>query len=457
MDSYSRFLDTKTQLGGQSGFDPLWMPNFLFPFQQSLVEWSVRKGRAAKFADCGLGKTPMQLVWSENIARKTNKPVLILTPLAVSQQTKREADKFGIEAVVSRDGSWPATKKIVITNYERLHYFNRNDFTAVVCDESSILKNEEGVTRSAVTEFMLKIPYRLLCTATASPNDFIELGTSSEALGELGYMDMLGMFFKNDQNSLHPMHAHGKFQGKWRFKAHAEQDFWRWVCSWARAIRKPSDLGFSDDGFVLPELVVEQTVVNACRPMDGFLFNMPAVGLDEQRKERRHTVQERCEEAARKVDHSDPAVCWCHLNDEGDLLERLIPGSRQVHGRHSDDEKEELFEAFVSGQLRVLITKPVIGALGLNWQHCNHTTVFPSNSYEQYYQLVRRFWRYGQKKKVKVDVITSEGESDVLENLQRKANQADRMFASLVREMNNVMNIARSKPREGRIEVPSWL
>jgi len=240
--SYADFLHAKSQQGTGSGFAPTFLPDFLFDFQHALLDWSIRQGRSAMFADCGLGKTPMELVWAENMARKTGRNVLILTPLAVTAQMEREAEKFGIGAKVSRDG---AVHRITITNYERLHYFNPSDFAACACDESSILKSFDGKRKGEITQFMRKMEYRLLATATAAPNDYIELGTSSEALGYLGHMDMLNRFFKNDLNNS----ATGRHRGevaKWRFKGHAELPFWRWVCSWARAIRKPSDLGRPD-------------------------------------------------------------------------------------------------------------------------------------------------------------------------------------------------------------------
>lgn len=457
---YVEFLERKSQLGKMSGFPSVWIPDFLFPFQKSLIEWALLKGRAAIFADCGLGKTPMQLVWAENVRRHTNRPVLILTPLAVSGQTVREAEKFGIDCQQSRLGE--VRPNITVTNYERLHYFNPNDFSGCVCDESSILKNFDGAIKSNITDFMKKMRYRLLCTATAAPNDYIELGTSSEALGELGYMDMLGMFFKNDQNSLHP-NMNGRNSGgdgrrsKWRFKAHAERHFWRWMCSWARSIRKPSDLGFSDDTFKLPELIINNTKVEASRPMDGFLFILPAQGLDEQRQERRHTIKERCECVAEKVSGKKNSVIWCHLNDEGDLLEKLIDGSVQVSGKDSDEEKEEKFRAFETGQVSKLVIKPIIGAFGLNWQHCNHMTFFPSHSFEQYYQAVRRCWRFGQKNPVTIDLVTTEGESEVMINLKRKSEAADRMFSMLVEEMRNEMSVQRGITYPNKPVAPSWL
>ena len=451
--NYSQFLESKAQWDGNSGFEPVSVPDFLFDFQKSLVEWSVRKGRDAIFADCGMGKTPMQLVWADNIARKTNKPVLVLTPLAVGAQTMREADKFGIE---SKRTSGKVFKGINITNYEKLQHFDPADFAGAVCDESSILKNFDGVRKAEITEFMRRLPYRLLCTATSAPNDYTELGTSSEALGYLGHMDMLNRFFKNDRNNSSMGRAYGKVM-QWRFKGHAEEPFWRWVCSWARALRRPSDLGFPNDGFVLPELTEQEHIITARKNAEGMLFALPAVGMQEQREETRRTVEERCEKVASLVSTKEPALCWCHLNDEGDLLEKLIPDCVQVSGDDPDEEKEEKFLAFTSGEARVLVTKTKIGAWGLNFQHCSHITFFPSHSFEQYYQGVRRCWRFGQTKNVKVDIVCSEGLSGVMANLQRKAKAADKMFARLVAHMNQALHLERSTEFEKREEMPAWL
>jgi hypothetical protein len=462
--NYANFIERKSQLSTMSGFDPLWMPDFLFDFQKALVEWSLRKGRAAIFADCGLGKTAMQLVWADNVVRKTNQPVLILTPLAVSHQTLMEATKFGIEAKRSYLGPH---RGIVITNYERLHHLDPNDFAGCVCDESSILKSFDGERRQQITEFMRKLPYRLLCTATAAPNDYIELGTSSEALGELGYTDMLTKFFKNDQNTIKPMSfqnkrgasgiEQGEEAGKWRFKGHAEVPFWSWVCSWARAVRRPSDLGFSDDRFVLPELIERDHLIEFDKPADGMLFSLPAVGLAEQRDERRRTIVERCEKAASLINGHHAALAWCHLNDEGDLLTKLIKGASQVSGDDADEAKEEKFLAFIKGEIRVLVTKQRIAGWGLNLQHCNHMTTFPSHSFEGYYQAVRRCWRFGQKLPVTVDIVTSEGEKSVLKNLQRKAKAADKMFTGLVAHMNEARSMDRKSDYTKKQEVPKWL
>lgn len=455
--SYAEFLQAKSQSDSMSGFDPVWMPDFLFDFQSSMTEWAIRKGRAALFEDCGLGKTLQQLVWASNVVRKTNRPVLLLTPLAVCYQTVAEAGKFGIETYLAREApAVPIRPGIYVTNYERLHYFNPEDFAGVVCDESSILKNFDGRRKTEITAFMRKMEYRLLCTATAAPNDYIELGTSSEALGEMGHMDMLNRFFKNDQNNS----ATGRMRGeviKWRFKGHAETAFWRWVCSWARAIRKPSDIGFDDARFALPELTETQHLVSPRSIADGFLFALPAVGLKEQRDERKRTVAERCEKTAALVRTGKQALVWCHLNEEGDLLEKLIPDAIQVSGRDSDDAKEEKLMAFADNKSRVLITKPKIGAWGLNFQNCNHVTFFPSHSFEQYYQCIRRCWRFGQKLPVQVDITTTEGEQDIMKNLQRKAKAAEAMFANLVAEMNRAVQIDRRTAFTKPIGVPAWL
>jgi len=648
--SYAAFLDRKRQHTGGDGFAPVWMPDFLFDFQAALVDWALLRGRAALFADCGLGKTPMQLVWAENVVRYTGGRVLILTPLAVSHQTVAEAEKFGIEA--SRAGG-----PITVANYERLHHYDPADFVGVVCDESSILKSFDGATKSRVTEFAKRLRYRLLCTATAAPNDYIELGTSSEALGDLGYTDMLQRFFKNDQNTVRPMvyrnrgdsFAQAAERAKWRFKGHAETPFWRWVSSWARALRRPSDLGYDDARFVLPPLVEHQHTVTARMLADGMLFSQPAVGLREQRDERRRTIAERCEQVATLVvENGDHSMIWCSLNVEGDLLEEIVPRSIQVAGRHSDDYKELAAEWFCgrrcicdeplfsvkltawrkdllttgattiariaqnsslgqrstapstetpsantpasitertsgcgSGLLhnasasmrddesdtratqrsvgvrskksdatasviptrasgasskstasaltpiepqslsaarsadarrtqtlgdsdgytpttatalddsadfsaplaildsaslqmiqrvlngppcicghrngpRRLISKAGIFGYGLNFQHCAHVTFFPSHSFEQYYQGVRRCWRFGQTRPVTVDVVATEGERDVLANLQRKALAADRMFTALCTHMHAAAAVVRQVDTYP-VERPAWL
>jgi len=772
---YDEFLKSKSQISGNYGFNPIFMPDYLYDFQKALTEWAVKKGKAAIFADCGLGKTPMQLVWAQNILEKTNKPVLIITPLAVSPQTIREGEKFNIECSRSKDGN--IKKTINITNYERLHYFNPDDFSGVVCDEcfppdtpidvfsidnskatkyikeiqrgdkiynakgidnvqktykrridravqisyrgqrvtcsenhpfftlhgwrsaqdlqpgdylmatetamrlvreniqpeiysiknesvlrdillsemedeyartsgqssykgstcadweekkcmvqeresdchkgiradksiesdeqpgdpeesfidvtgdksqtfrawgewnrtditranndgciireldcgicyiigetktrfsnmlqsrlresrlknsdrvrrikasfnerkrqeerqyagffrvesveileqgnpelekyrdadgfiyfydikaeqhpsfsvngalvhnSSILKNFSGIRRKQITDFLIKIKYRLLCTATASPNDYVELGTSSEALGELGNMDMLSMFFKTSDNAMQINQRYGDFwnRNKWRFKAHSENHFWQWVCSWARALRKPSDIGFQDRDFILPPLIIKDTICEHNKTLPGEIFVKIAVTLAEQREERKITIEQRCNAVLDKVGKHDVSLIWCQMNGEGNILEKLIPESAQISGADSDDKKEELFLAFQSGQLKRLITKPKIGSFGLNFQHCSHMTFFPSHSFEQYYQGIRRCWRFGQKKPVEVDIITTTGELSVMQNLEKKSKQADKMFTKLTKYINDEVYINRTKKKTKKMEIPKWV
>lgn len=476
---YVSFLDRKSHLGGTAGFTPTWMPDFLFPFQGALTEWAILQGRAALFADCGLGKSVMELVWAENVVRRTNKPVLILTPLAVASQFVSEAEKFGMECRRSTDGRVPGICSVV-ANYERLHLFNPDDFAGVVCDESSILKSFTGARRKAITRFVSKAQYRLLATATAAPNDYVELGTSSEALGELSHSEMLRRFFVylDDKGQKRDLKRQAEAEaiaaanpnyyrklsyriaqtiGQWRLKHHGVEHFWRWVASWARACRMPSDLGFDDGDFVLPPLNEHDHIIKPNTPPDGMLFTLPAIGMSEERAERRRTLDERCGLAANLVDHDQPAVVWCHMNDEGDRLVEMIPGAEQVAGRTPDERKVELYEAFGKGELRVLVIKPKIGAFGLNWQHCNHVVSFATHSYEQYYQSIRRCWRFGQQRPVQVDVIATEGELRVLKNMRSKAQKANDMFDALVREMNEAVRIERFNEYTNQAELPQWL
>lgn len=452
---YQEYLKHKQDYGSNSGFKPLWIPDFLFDFQKFLTEWAIRKGRSALFEDCGLGKTPQQLVWAENIYRKTNKPVLILAPLAVSAQTIREGEKFGIECYRSMDGT--VKGKIIVTNYEKLHFFNHNDFSGVVCDESSILKSFDGTRRNEITQFMKKVPYRLLATATAAPNDYIELGTSSEALGYLGFMDMLNRFFKNDHNNIGLRRMFGQAL-TWRFKGHAELPFWRWVTSWARACRKPSDIGFNDNKFKLKNLKVIENLVQVEKPEDC-LFYLPASNLPEQRKEKKRTIKERCEKVLELVGNNNESqtLIWCQLNDEGDYLEKIIPDSVQISGKDKDEKKELAFLDFANKGIKNLITKPKIGAWGMNWQNCNNIIYFPSHSYEQYYQAIRRCWRFGQKKNVTVNIVLTEGERKIMINLSRKSKAAIKMFDNLVAEMNNSINIKKIDKFKNKERIPQWL
>lgn len=464
IEQYHGFLGEKIQYGSKKGFEPIWMPSFPFDFQVAAAEFAIWIGRGALFLDCGMGKTICEFIWGENVCRKAGKPVLLLTPIAVGQQMAVEAGKFDIDLARCKDGKLPGTR-IVVSNYERLHYFKPEDFSGVICDESSAIKSFNGKRRAQVTEFMRTIPYRLLCTATAAPNDYTELGTSSEALGELGHIDMLNTFFRNDNRTSdtklmrrRAISRGGPVTAGWRFKGHAEVPFWRYVCSWARAGRRPSDLGdFDDYRFKLTELIEQEHIVETKTLAPGMLFPMAATNMPEEREELQRTIKERCEKAASLVaDTGKQAMVWCHLNDEGNLLERMIPNGRQISGRTSEEEREELFSAFQAGQLQDLIIKDKIGAWGLNLQNCDHVVRFPSHSYEAYYQAIRRCLRFGQKNPVTVDLVATEGQRGITANLQRKGVAADRMFSELVKHMQHAVGIDRTNFTV-KEEVPAWL
>ena len=431
---YKDFIESKKHSIGNDGFDPVYMPDMAFDFQREIITRAVKKGRIALFADTGLGKTLMQLSIAQNVVLKTNKKVLILTPLAVAFQFILEAEKLGIDDIeYSKDGKH--TKKIVVCNYERLHYFDSSDFAAVILDESSILKNFDGKIKNSITSFIKKVPYRFLSTATPSPNDFIELGTSSEALGYMGYTDMLGKFFANAANSIDPKHA-GE---KWYLKPHAEKNFFSWVNQWSIMVKMPSDIGFSDEKYILPELITNNhTVKNeSLLDVDGQIqmFNKPAKGFNEVRHEVKQTINQRCEKAI-ELARGKTSVYWCNRNEESKLLNDLDTDAVQIIGSQSIDKKEEILLAFAKGDIKRLITKASMTSFGLNWQHCNHTVYFPTYSYEQYYQAIRRFWRFGQKNKVTVDMVMSDGQSSVMESLKRKTEKAIQLYDNLTKNVN---------------------
>lgn len=452
---YNEFLLKKIHSSVDYGISYKFMPEAMFDFQKHVTEYMIKKGRCAGFIDTGLGKTIEELVTGANYVRHTNKPVLIITPLAVAFQFIKEAEKFEIDDVeYSRDGKYKS--KIVICNYERLHYFDSNDFDCVILDESSILKNFDGAIKGHITSFLKKVKYRYLFTATPSPNDFIELGTSSEALGYLGYTDMLTRFFKNNSSSIDIRHA----GCEWYLKSHAENDFWRWIASWSISMRKPSDLGFSDEKYILPELIEKETIIRNKNPLaingQGSLFTLPAQNFFEIKAEVRSTIQDRCEMAVNKANKHDISVYWVNLNDEAALVSKLDKNAVAVKGKMDVDEKEEILLAFSNGEIKKLITKTSITAFGLNWQHCNHTTYFPTYSYEQYYQAIRRFWRFGQKKKVNVDLILSDGQTRIMQSLMVKKNKAISMFENLTKQTNSDFKIE-TKQFNKEIKLPSFI
>ena len=452
--NYKQFLESKRHSIGNAGFEPVYMPSMAFDFQKEIITRSIQKGRIAVFADTGLGKTLMQLSIAQNVVLKTNRKVLILTPLAVAFQFILEAEKLEIDDIeYSKDGKH--TKKIVVCNYERLHYFDSSDFEAVILDESSILKNFDGKIKNAITSFIKKVPYRFLSTATPSPNDFIELGTSSEALGYMGYTDMLGKFFKNAANSIDPKHA-GE---KWYLKPHAEKNFFSWVNQWSIMVKMPSDIGFSNDRYILPELITNTHTVKKESLLDVNgqiqMFNKPAKGFNEVRHEVKQTINQRCEKAI-GLAKGKTSVYWCNRNEESKLLNSLDSEAVEIIGSQSIDKKEEILLAFAKGDIKRLITKASMTSFGLNWQHCNHTVYFPTYSYEQYYQAIRRFWRFGQKNKVTVDVVMSDGQSSVMDSLKKKTEKAIQLYDNLTKNVNGSFNQTQ-KEFNNKIELPKFI
>jgi hypothetical protein len=458
---YNDFIESKKHSVINFGFDPLYYNDYLFDFQKYISEYAIKKGRGAIFLDTGLGKTLIELTIAYNYIQKTNKPVLIITPLAVANQFIKESEKFGIPDVEhTKDGKYK--KKIILINYERLHYISPDDFDCVILDESSILKNFDGAIKQQVTTFLKKVKYRFLATATPSPNDYIELGTSSEALGYMGYMDMLSRFFKNNQNNVAKLSQISKArQGEeWYLKPHAENDFWQWVASWSISAKKPSDLGFNDDKFILPKLHEIETIIRNENPLtingQARLFAQAAVGFKEVKQEAKSTIRQRCEIAVEKAKEHPISVYWCNLNDEADTLLELDKNAIEVRGNMDIDKKEDILLNFAKGNIKKLVTKTSITAFGLNWQHCNHTTYFPTYSYEQYYQAIRRFWRFGQKYPVTVDLILSDGQERIMQSLLIKRDKAIKMFEKLTQQTNSDFTI-KTKEFNKEIILPKFL
>lgn len=446
---YKEFLETKKHNSIDFGITTDFIHNDMFDFQKHVAEYAIKKGRCAIFLDTGLGKTIIELTIASNYVKHTNKPALIITPLAVSYQFLKEAEKFNIEDIEhTKDGKY--SKKIILINYERLHYLDPSDFDCVILDESSILKNFDGATKNKITSFLKKIPYRFLATATPSPNDYIELGTSSEALGYLGYIDMLNKFFKNNNNTIKISQVDvARIGMKWYLKPYAEMDFWRWVTTWSISARKPSDLNYSDHLHHLPKLHEITTIVTNEKPLSRngqmSMFNFPAVNFHEIKKEVRNTIEKRCEKAVNITNKKDISVYWVNLNDEASLLKQYDKTAIEIKGQMSIDQKEDILTSFSKGDIKKLITKPTITSFGLNWQHCNHSVYFPTFSYEQYYQAIRRFWRFGQKKEVFIDLIISDGQQRILESLLAKKQKAIEMFQNLTDHANSIYKIQKKE------------
>ena len=456
VNEYLNFLEKKKHSLGNFGFDANYIPDIAFDFQKSIIEKSILKGRIAIFADTGLGKTLIQLSIAKNIINHTNKKVLILTPLAVAFQFILEAEKLGIDDIeYSKNGVH--TKKIVVCNYERLHFFNEKDFVGVILDESSILKNFDGAIKQKITSFIKKIPYRFLSTATPSPNDFIELGTSSEALGYMGYMDMLGKFFKTNQNSVDSNNRN--IGEKLYLKPHAKKDFFAWVNQWSIMVKMPSDLGFSNERYNLPKLIVNKHIVENQSMFDIngqiTMFTPIAKSMTEVRLEQKQTEEKRCIKAVELAENKT-SVYWCNTNQESSYLKHMDKDAVEIIGSQSIEKKEEILLAFANGEIKRLITKAKMTSMGLNWQHCNHTVFFPTWSYEQYYQAIRRFWRFGQTKDVICDIVISDGQTRVLETLQQKTKKAIELHENLTKNVNQSFE-HKTKEFDKNICLPNYL
>jgi hypothetical protein len=454
MTTYADFVKRKRLNDEATGIPTalLCPSESLFPFQRDIVLWALRRGRAAIFADCGMGKTFMQLEWAKHITGR----VIIVAPLAVAGQTVREAERFGIDGVkYLRDDDQDTP--IVVTNYEMLDHFRPDDFEGVVLDESSILKSYTGKFRNQLVNDWGKVAFRLCATATPAPNDFMELGNHAEFLGVMTRVEMLASFF---------VHDGGETQ-KWRLKGHAESEFWRWLCSWAVMIRKPSDLGYPDGEFQLPPCQINQVQVDHDADAEGLLFAMEARTMDERRSARRASLDARVDAVADMVNQSsDSWLVWCDLNSESDALKRAIPDAVEIRGSDDPETKEDRMMAFTEGRHRVLVTKPSICGWGMNWQHCSHMAFTGlSDSYEQFYQAIRRCWRFGQKDTVKCYVVTASTEGAVVSNIKRKERNAEDMANQMVKHMSclNTENIRgtqrvdKSYKPTTRIEHPSFL
>lgn len=459
--TYAEFLQSKHRKVVSSGFEKPRenMNQHMFDWQKDIAYWALKKGRAALFEDCGLGKTLQQLEWAQSVCDYTERPVLIVAPLAVAEQTRHEGEKFGYQVSVCRTQN-DVLDGINITNYEMLSHFDASKFTGVVLDESSILKNYTSKTRTQIIEMFRDTPYKLSCTATPSPNDYMELGNQAEFLGVMSRTEMLATYFIHD----------GSNTSKWRLKGHAEDRFWSWVAEWAVVLTSPADLGYSGEGYNLPQLnTVEHLVEPGTKAMDGnlTLFTKTAQTLSERREARRNSLDERCEEAAEivKTDAGQWLV-WCDLNDESSKLKSLIPGAVEIRGSDTPQDKADRLRGFTDGSIRVLVTKPSIAGFGLNWQGC-HNMIFVglSDSYEMMYQAIRRCYRFGQANTVNVHIVTSTAEGAVRENIERKERQRADMTAEMVRHTKEILrkeirgttrDVIEYNPQV-EMKIPAWL
>ena len=416
IESYNNFVQQKTRNIEKSGIEIETFNNQMFQFQKDIIKAALRKGKFAIWEGCGLGKTIQELEWSYHVNKHTNKPVLIFAPLAVSRQTEKEAKKFGYEIKLCKSQS-DVINGINITNYEKINNFDPKEFSGVVLDESSILKSMTGKTRTELIELFWETPFKLAASATPSPNDFMELGSHAEFLNVMTYQQMLASFFINDASNT----------GTWRLKGHAQDEFWRWVSTWAVYVENPNDFGYNICGYDLPKLNIIDSVV------DPKYLGQIAKGMNEARKARRETIQQRCEYAANIINNSNEQwIVWCDLNDESKLLHSLIPDSVEISGASSENEREDYTIGFQEEKYRVIVTKPQIAGFGINWQQSfNQAFVGIGYSYEQFYQAVRRQWRFGQKNDVNVHIITTKREGDVYEKLLIKEKKSQEMIEQM--------------------------
>ena len=453
IEEYRKFIASRSAGLNEYGFTPKPHNELLKVHQKTALDFALNRGRSAMFLDTGLGKSFIELEFARQCADETGKPSLILTPLAVAGQIVREGQKFGIDARQIREQS-EVGAGIMVANYERLPKLLPETFGAIILDESSILKSFGGKTSSALCEAFEKTPYRMAATATPAPNDHMEIGQHSDFLGVMPGPEMLSRWFIADQKKM----------GKYRLKGHAVESFWEWVASWSRCATMPSDLGGNDTGYILPDVVREIHTIkrDIMEDIEGdLLFAIPEINATSFHKEKRRTIQHRCEIAARLADHDRPVTVWCETNEESALLTKIIPGAVEVHGSQSPDEKERRLLAFADGEYRVIVTKPKLAGFGVNWQHCAHA-IFASISfsYEQHYQAVRRSHRFGQSERVRNDIVISDTEKSVWDIVHRKADDHESMKLEMAKAMQRAQNSVDLRMAYGNREAlifPEWL